>query len=76
MPSLGDRKAWKCHSGQGNKAEGVAIIGSLLLLDSAPAASSAESCMVDMVTELEILKKICGCLPRRADAHAHKEVTR
>lgn len=49
--------------------------GPLLLLDCAPAAAVQKTVLVDMVTELELLKKICGCLPRKADAHAHKEVT-
>lgn len=31
-----------------------------------------QTALVDMVTELE-LPKNCGCLPRKAGAHAHKE---
>lgn len=50
------------------------------LTSSAPPDSSTthqqqamqKTALVDMVTEPELLKN-CGCLPRKAGAHAHKE---
>lgn len=70
---LEDRKAQTCHGEQENKTKELT---SSALPDSSTThqqQAMQKTALVDMVTEPELLKKNCGCLPRKAGAHAHKE---
>lgn len=61
-----------------NKTEGVNFISSPHYRQSSTMhqqQAMQKIALVDMVTELELLKNNCGCLPRKAGAHAHKEAT-
>lgn len=72
---LEDRKARTCHSEQEDKTKALTSLAPHDSSTTHQQQAMQKTALVDMVTELELLKKNCGCLPRKAGAHAHKEAT-